>query len=224
MRPAVVLDTAGMRRDIMQVYQREPGASFAVAFEDLSTGQRLLLNEHTLYHAASTMKTPVLIETFRQAAEHRLSLTDPVLIHTDFVSIADGSVYTLDSATDSELDLYRQVGKKLPLRELLFRMITQSSNLSTNLVIEKVGAKNVMATMRRLGAMDIRVLRGVEDEKAFQAGMNNVTTAYDLMLIFDRIATGKAVDAASCGKMIDILKAQHFKEVIAGKLPDGVKW
>jgi CubicO group peptidase (beta-lactamase class C family) len=216
-------DTAGMRREIQDVYNREPGASFALAFEDLSTGQRLLLNEHMLYHAASTMKTPVLIETFRQVAAHRLSLTDSMLIHTDFISIADSSRYELDSSTDSETELYHRVGQKIPLRELLYRMITQSSNLSTNLVIEAVGAQQVMATMRQLGAMDIRVLRGVEDEKAFQKGMNNMTTAYDLMLIFDRIASGKAVDAASCGKMIDILKAQHFKEVIAGKLPDGVE-
>jgi CubicO group peptidase (beta-lactamase class C family) len=222
-RPVMVKDTAGMRREIQEVYNREPGASFAVAFEDLSTGQQLFLNEHVLYHAASTMKTPVLIEAFRQVAAHRLSLADSLLIHTDFISIADGSRYELDSATDSETDLYRRAGQKLPLRELLFRMITQSSNLSTNLVIEAVGAKNVMATMRQLGAMDIQVLRGVEDEKAFQKGMNNMTTAYDLMLIFDRIASGKVVDAASCAAMIDILKAQHFKEVIAGKLPDGVE-
>ena len=212
-----------MRREIQAVYDREPGASFAVAFEDLSTGQRLLLNEHSLYHAASTMKTPVLIEAFRQAAAHRLSLTDSVLIHTDFVSIADGSRYVLDSLSDSETDLYRYSGKRLPLRELLFRMITQSSNLSTNLVIEAVGAPRVMTTMRQLGAMDIRVLRGVEDQKAFDKGLNNMTTAYDLMVIFDRIASGKVVDAAACANMIEILKAQHFKEVIAGKLPAGVE-
>ena len=215
------MDTAGMRQEILDVYSRQPQASFAVAFEDLSTGQRLLLNEHTSYHAASTMKTPVLIETFRQVAAHRLALTDSLLIHTDFISIADSSRYELDSLTDSERDLYRQAGKRLPLRELLYRMITQSSNLSTNLVIERVGAKNVLAAMRQLGAMDIQVLRGVEDEKAFQKGMNNTTTAYDLLLIFDRIALGKVVDSASCLAMIDILKAQHFKEVIAGKLPEG---
>src|SRR5579863_3116417 len=222
-RPVLLKDTAGMRREIENIYSREPGATFAVAFEDLSTGQRLLLNEHMLYHAASTMKTPVLIETFRQVAAHRLSLTDSILIHTDFISIADGSRYELDQAADSETELYRESGKKLPLRELLFRMIAQSSNLSTNLVIEAVGAQNVMATMRQLGAMDIQVLRGVEDGKAFRKGMNNMTTAYDLMLIFDRIASGQVVDAASCAAMIDILKAQHFKEVIAGKLPDEVE-
>ena len=222
MTGGVVADTTGMRQEILNVYSREPAASFAVAFEDLSTGQRVLLKEHRLYHAASTMKTPVLIEAFRQIQAHRLSLNDSITIHTDFVSIADGSRYELDSTTDSETDLYKQRGRKLPLRELLFQMITQSSNLSTNLVIETVGAKNVMTTMRQLGAMDIQVLRGVEDQKAFDRGMNNMTTAYDLMLIFDRIATGKVVDAEACTEMIKILKAQRFKEVIAGKLPDGV--
>jgi CubicO group peptidase (beta-lactamase class C family) len=218
-----VTDTAGMRREILEVYSREPDASFAVAFEDISSGQRFLLNEHSLYHAASTMKTPVLVETFRQIAEHRLSLSDSLTIHTDFVSIADSSKYELDSSTDSETELYRDVGKKLPLSALLRLMITQSSNLATNLVIQTVGAKNVMATMQQLGAKDIRVLRGVEDEKAFEKGMNNMTTAYDLMLIFDRIASGEAVNAVSSAAMIDILKAQHFKEVLGGKLPDEVQ-
>ncbi|HLI92261.1 MAG TPA: serine hydrolase, partial [Puia sp.] len=178
-RELTVIDTAGMRREIMEVYRREPDASFAVAFEDISTGQQLLLNPHTLFHAASTMKTPVLVEAYRQVASHRLSLNDSLSIHTDFRSIVDGSRYELDSSTDSETDLYRRAGQKMSLRDLLFQMITQSSNLSTNLVIEKVGAKNVMATMRELGAMDIRVLRGVEDEKAFEKGMNNMTTAFD---------------------------------------------
>jgi CubicO group peptidase (beta-lactamase class C family)/beta-lactamase class A len=223
LRPEAVGDTAGMRQEIMAVLGRQPQAGWAVAFEDLGTGQQFLLNEHDRFHAASTMKTPVLIEAFRLAAEHKLALTDSVLIHTDFMSIADSSRYILDSASDSEKELYGLAGKKLPLRELLYRMITESSNLSTNLVIEAVGAKNVVATMRQLGAMDIQVLRGVEDQKAFDKGMNNTTTAYDLMLIFDRIATGKAVDPAACSDMIGILKAQHFKEIIAGKLPDGVQ-
>jgi CubicO group peptidase (beta-lactamase class C family)/beta-lactamase class A len=217
------MDTTGMRQEILALYDREPQASFAVAFEDLSTGQQFFIHEHSRYHAASTMKTPVLIEAFRQVAAHRRALTDSLLIHTDFVSIADSSRYELDSTSDSERALYRMAGKKMALHDLLYRMITESSNLATNLVIEAVGAKDVVATMRQMGAMDIQVLRGVEDEKAFQKGMNNTTTAYDLMLIFDRIARGKAVDAASCAAMVDILKAQHFKEIIAGKLPDGVQ-
>jgi len=212
-------DTAGMRREIMAVLAQQPQARFAVAFRDLSTGVSFYLNEHESFHAASTMKTPVLIEAFKLIAEHQLSLDEPVPVHLDFVSIADSSRYILDSASDSEKGLYGLAGQKLPMRELLYKMITESSNLATNLVIERVGAARVMATMREMGAKDIRVLRGVEDNKAFEKGMNNTTTAYDLLLLFDALASGRAVDKASSDAMIAILKDQHFKESIAGRLP-----
>lgn len=218
-----IKDTALLRREIMAVYARQPQASFALAVEDLQTGEQFFINERENFHAASTMKTPVLIETFRQIAQHRLSLDDSLLIHTDFLSIADSSRYQLDSADDSEKELYGLAGTRVLLKDLLYKMITESSNLATNLVIERVGAANVMVAMRELGAGDIRVLRGVEDNKAFERGMNNTTTAYDLMVLFRRIAGGTAADPASCDAMIRILLDQHFKEVIAGKLPDGVR-
>jgi CubicO group peptidase (beta-lactamase class C family) len=141
------------------------------------------------------------------------------LVHLDFISIADSSRFILDSASDSEKGLYGLAGRRLPLRDLLYKMITESSNLATNLVIERVGADRVMATMREMGASDIRVLRGVEDTKAFEKGLNNTTTAYDLLLLFDALASGRVVDKASCDAMIAILKDQHFKESIAGRLP-----
>jgi len=218
-----IRDTAQLRREIMSVYSAHPQAEFAIAFEDLSTGEQFFLNEHESFHAASTMKTPVLIETFRLIASHQLSLDDSLLVHTDFISIADSSRYRLDSADDSESSLYLKAGQRLPLRHLLYKMITESSNLATNLVIERVGARNVLATMREMGAKDIQVLRGVEDNKAFEKGMNNTTTAYDLMLLFSRIAAGTAVNSESSKAMIGVLLDQHFKEVIGGKLPDNVR-
>jgi CubicO group peptidase (beta-lactamase class C family) len=216
-------DTALLRREVMAVYAQQPQARFALAFEDLQTGQQFFVNERENFHAASTMKTPVLIETFRQAAAGRLNLNEPVTIHNDFVSIVDSSHYQLDSADDSEQQLYKMVGRQIPFKDLVYKMITESSNLATDLVIERVGAANVMKTMREMGANDIRILRGVEDNKAFERGMNNTTTAYDLMLLFRQIANGTAVDKASCEAMIRILLDQHFKEVIDGKLPDGVR-
>ena len=53
------------------------------------------------------------------------------------------------------------------MRELIDRMITRSSNLATNALIELVGATSANATAHALGATNIRVLRGVEDGKAF---------------------------------------------------------
>src|SRR5213078_3624933 len=99
-------------------------------------------------------------------------------IKNEFKSIVDSSSYSLDSADDSEFELYKHIGEKRKIYDLVYDMIIASSNLATNIIIEKVGAGNVTKTMRSYGAKDIQVLRGVEDQKAFDKGMNNTTTAY----------------------------------------------
>ena len=180
--------------------------TFAVAFEDLSTGRQLFINERVMFHAASTMKTPVLIELFRQSERGTLKLSD-------------GSPYALSAGDDSDDSLYSRIGTRMPMRELIEHMMTVSSNLATNILIEEVGAQQVTATMRSLGADSIRVLRGVEDIKAYDLGMNNVTTAYDLMVIMKAIATGKAASKASCREMMSILERQEFNDIIPALLP-----
>ncbi len=196
---------------------------FAIAFKDLTTGEQILINEKEVFHAASTMKTPVMIEVFKQAAEGKLSLSDSVEVKNEFKSIVDGSTFSLNIGDDSEEELYHQLGSKKTIGELVYDMIIVSSNLATNLVIEQVDAKRVTQTMRDLGAQDIMVLRGVEDQKAFDQGLSNTTTAYDLMLIFEKIALGDAVDKESDQQMIEILLDQKFNEIIPARLPANVK-
>jgi beta-lactamase class A len=196
---------------------------FAVAFKDLTTGHGVLINEREVFHAASTMKTPVMIEAFKQAAAGRFSLQDSVVIKNVFRSIADSSAYSLGADGDSEQQLYLQVGKKKTIAALVYDMIIVSSNLATNNVIALVDAKNVMQTMREIGANDIQVLRGVEDSKAFQKGLNNTTTAYDLMLIFEKIAREEMVSKAASKAMTGILLDQRFKDIIPARLPANVK-
>jgi beta-lactamase class A len=217
------IDTAKMHKEINAEFAEQPTGTFAVAFEDLSTGEQFLMNAHESFHAASTIKTAFLIETFKQAAEHKISLSDSIFIHNDFKSIVDGSIYHLDSTDDSEQDLYRRIGEKETIYNLLFRMITQSSNFSTNLIVDLIGAKNANQTMRSIGAKDIQALRGVEDNKAFDLGMNNTVTAYDLMIIFDHIAKGTVVNKQACDSMIQILMHQQLREKIPAKLPADVK-
>ena len=221
--PQQPIDTAQMRKEILAEFAKQPTGTFAVAFKNLSTGQEFLMNAHESFHAASTMKTAILIETFKQAAEHKFSLNDSILIENKFTSIVDGSAFSVDSADDSEKDLYTRIGTKMPIADLLYRMITESSNFATDLIVELVGAKNANQTMHEIGAKDIKVLRGVEDNKAYNLGLNNTVTANDLMVIFDHIAMGTVVNKKACDAMIDILMHQHFKEKIAGKLPADVK-
>src|SRR5512146_1809023 len=144
---------------------------------DLQTSDTLYLNADESFHAASTMKVPVMIELYRRIDAGALALDQGILLVNQFGSIVDGSAYSLDAGDDSDSSAYRLVGSRVPVRELIDRMITRSSNLATNALIELVGATNANATAHMLGARDIRVLRGVEDDKAFRAGLNNTTTA-----------------------------------------------
>ena len=197
--------------------------SVAVAFKDLTSGEELLFNANESFHAASTMKTPVLIEVFKQAKQGKFSLKDSIVIRNEFKSIVDGSVYALNAADDSEQKLYEDIGKKRTINELVTDMIIYSSNLATNMIIELVGAPNVMKTMRELGANSIQVLRGVEDSKAFEKGLNNTTTANDLMIIFEAMAKGKIISPGASQQMIEILLHQQFNKIIPARLPADVK-
>jgi beta-lactamase class A len=200
-----------------------PKAHFGVAFKDLQTGTLLMLNEKDAFHAASTMKTPVLMELFRQAAEGRFSMEDSVLIKNTFSSIVDGSAYSLDPSDDSEQELYKHMGEKRTIASLAYDMIIQSSNLATNLLIELVNPDSVMTTLKNMGVHDMTVLRGVEDGKAYEKGLNNSTTAYDLLLIYEQMAQEQLVNAAASKEMIRILLDQKFNNIIPALLPQGVK-
>lgn len=211
-----------LRQQITDEISRSKGL-FAVAFKDLSSGKTVLINEKVSLHAASTMKTPVLIEIFKQAKEKKFSLDDSLEVKNTFSSIVDGSPFSLDSADDSETELYRAIGQKRTIAFLAYQMIILSSNLATNMMIEFVKAENVMNTLKSMGVNDMQVLRGVEDTKAFEKGMNNTTTAYDQMLLMEKIATGKVVSKKACKQMVDILLDQKFKSVIPARLPADVK-
>ena len=217
------IDTTVLKQRIVAEFNKQPQAVFAVAVKDLSSGDTFLYNDQLEFHAASTMKTPVLVEAYKQAKEGKFSLADSMLVKNSFESIVDGSLYSLDSTDDSEKDLYSKIGARLPISDLLYRMITKSSNLATNLIIDLVKAPNVNVSMRKLGASKIQVLRGVEDGKAFAKGLNNTTTAYDLMLIMEAIANGTAVDKKSSEGMIKVLMDQYFRDIILAKLPADVK-
>jgi beta-lactamase class A len=195
------------------------GAEVGVAFHDEATGHEVLINADTTFHAASTMKVPVMMEVFRQAQEKKIALDEPVIVKNRFKSIVDGSEYSLSPDDDSDKSLYARVGQASTIRELLRIMITVSSNLATNILIERVTADRVMDLMHSLGASNIRVLRGVEDAKAFARGLNNTTTARDLMVILQAIAEHRAVTPAASDQMIEILLDQAFNEGIPAQLP-----
>jgi beta-lactamase class A len=214
-------DFAPLRRAIDQRIAGVAGAQVAVWLQDLATGDTLAINAATSFHAASTMKVPVMIELFRRADAGRLHLDSTIILQQRFASIVDGSPFTLDAGDDSDSSLYAKVGQPVTLRELNTRMITRSSNLATNAIIELLDARTANATAHALGASTIQVRRGVEDTKAFNAGLNNTTSARDLGVLMAAIAQDRAASTASCAAMRDILLRQEFNTEIPAGVPPG---
>jgi beta-lactamase class A len=211
-----------LRASLQERIAQVKGASVAVAYQHLGNAQdSLYLEADRSFHAASTMKVPVMLEFFRQVDAGKLSLDQQLPLANQFASIVDGSPYALDAKDDEDASLYERLGKPVPARELVERMITRSSNLATNTVIALVDAKRVTKTLRSLGARQMTVLRGVEDGKAYQKGLNNTATARDLATLMTAIEQGRGASPASTRAMRTILLAQELNLEIPAGLPPG---
>ena len=203
------------------ITERFVDAVIAVAVIDPSTGTSVSIHGDRVFHAASTMKVAVMIEAFRQAEEGTLSLDDSLLVENRFRSIVDGSIYSIED--DSDDVIYGRLGTRMSIGDLVEQMITVSSNLATNLLIDRFGADAVQQTIEKMGVRNMRVLRGVEDLRAYERGMNNVATADDLALQLEAIRTGTAVSTGAAAEMRDVLLRQRFNEMIPAGLPEGAR-
>ncbi|MBV8200142.1 MAG: serine hydrolase [Acidobacteria bacterium] len=236
--------TQAVEKAVDRAYRHTGRATVAVAYLDLGSGGKVLRNETRPFHAASTMKVPVMIAAWAAVDQGILKIDQPIVVRNEFRSIVDGSRYHLAPEDDGDPDLYAAVGSTRPLSDLIRHMIVRSSNLATNLLIDQLSASRVMDVMRQMGAYNLQILRGVEDEKAYQAGFNNEVTAADLMLLLAAIEQAAAAPAAAgppaapdpganepvaapaisqrgAAAMIEVLEAQEFNEKIPAGLPPG---
>ena len=77
--------------------------------------------------------------------------------------------------------------------------------------------------MHGLEADSMDVLRGVEDLKAFQAGLSNTTTARALGAVMAAVHGSDVFTTESRETMLEILSRQHFTGGIPDGVPEGVR-
>ena len=200
-----------------------PGAQVSIAVHDMTSDRRLSIDGDTVFHAASTMKVPVLFALYREFESGRLRPNETMRLENSFQSIVDKSNYKLNASEDSDSSVYNLVGTDVPLRALAERMITHSSNLATNALITRLEPVRITELTRGFGATTMIVRRGVEDALAYQAGLNNTATANDLVALFVALHKGKVANAAGTSDMLKILEAQAFNDEIPAGLPKGTR-
>lgn len=203
----------------------ESGAEVGVYYRELTPGgDSIALNADVRMHAASTMKVPVMMQLFLDDQRGIRSLDTTLVVTRTFRSIVDGSTFDLPPESDADTMFYGRVGEQVSVRSLVDRMITWSSNLATNMLIQEAEPGRIATMLSALGADSMSVLRGVEDLKAFEAGLSNTTTARGLGAVLAALVESDLFISDSRDQMIEILSRQHFVDGIPAGLPTGVRF
>jgi beta-lactamase class A len=209
-----------LRRRIVDLGTEAGAEALAVAFYDYAHKTGWSYHADRWFHAASTIKVPVLLGAFAAIDQGRLQPYSRVHVRNRFLSVADGQPYRVDPGRDSNADVHAAIGKTMQIRELARHMIVTSSNLATNLLIEILGLDEIQSALRDLGLHGIELRRGVEDLAAWEIGINNRVTATGLLSALRVLADERQFSADACRAMMDILHAQEFRGGIPAGLPD----
>ena len=204
---------------------REAGAeAVAVAYHDYETRTEWSYNGDAWFHAASTMKVPVLIALYAAMAEGRLQPESRVHVRNRFLSVAGGEPFRIEASRDANSEVHARIGRTMRVRELARHMIVTSSNLATNVLVDLIGLEEIRRMLKELGLEDgIQVHRGVEDERAFQQGISNRVTAHGLLRALRLIEERAALPPEASEDMLEILHAQEFNSGIPAGLPGNAR-
>ncbi len=204
-------------RVTLEEISRGSGAKFGIWFKDLSSGLSLSQNSSLSMHAASTMKTPVLLELLRRVDAGTLKLTDELPVKNDFRSLVDGSPFSI-GLEDNDGPTAAFLGKSASIGFLAREMIVRSSNLATDILLSLLGPENVQRFTDELGAPTVKVRRCVEDLKAFDKGLNNTTDAAGMGTVMEAVVRTPKLSAAAKARAWEILTGQTFNEEIPAGL------
>jgi beta-lactamase class A len=222
-KDSVAASEISLYRNVLKIKQEHGLDNLGISFYDAESTIQWAYNADHYFHAASTMKLAVLLGVFRQVDRGELSLEAPVHIRNRFTSIVNQDPFMLELGRDADPDVYGHLGKTLSVRELAYWMITKSSNLATNLLVDVVGIPVIQQALDELEIDGIKILRGVEDQAAFNAGLNNEVTANGLLKLLRLIADGKAYSQKACDEMLNILLEQQYRSGIPAGLPKAAR-
>src|SRR5882724_4426157 len=174
---SVAASEVSLYRNVLKIRRDHDLEELGISFWDAQTTIQWSFNADHYFHAASTMKLAVLLGVFREIDRGTLALDSPVHVRNRFTSIVNQEPFMLDLGRDADPDVYGHLGKPLTVKELAYWMITKSSNLATNLLVDIIGIDTIQSALDEMDIDGVRILRGVEDQAAFEAGLNNEVTA-----------------------------------------------
>jgi beta-lactamase class A len=208
----------------LDALERRAGVrSLALAVHDTETRVTFRRHAERWFHAASTIKIAILLGVYASIHHGWLLPQSRVHVRNRFASAVDGTPFRVLADRDANSEVHAAIGKMMRVTDLALHMIATSSNLATNLLLDLVGLETVQRSLDELAIDGIDIRRGVEDELAFEHGINNRVTADGLVQLLRLVAEERAFTPELSREMLTILHAQEFKNGIPARLPRAVR-
>ena len=200
----------------------EEGA-LAVTAYDYCSKRHWSFNGARWFHAASTIKIAILAAVFDAIDAGRFTPDSRLAVRNRFSSAVDGAPFRVQASRDADSEVHAAIGRTMQVRALARHMMVTSSNLATNLLLDLIGLDASREALARRGIPGIDLQRGVEDDRAFEAGRNNRVTSDGLVRLLRVLCDHEGFTASSAQAMLDILFDQHFDGGIGPGLPESVR-
>jgi beta-lactamase class A len=182
----------------------------AIVLKDLQTGNVWTYHQDDLFPSASLIKVPVMLCVFNSINDGKISLNEKIALRRKHRVGGSGSLK------------WSPDGTKLSLRELLYRMINESDNTATAMILDRIGIDYVQAQLPKFGLFYTEVNPEGLSIKGGRVPRENYTTAREMAMMMERIYRGEMVSRASSELMMDILKHRRAtRSRLAKGLPRG---
>lgn len=194
--------------DVLSALSERYGTHYAIAVTDLKTGKTISVNNRTM-RSASIIKVYVMVAAFKATQEGLLEM-DRLLPITKDVRV--GGTGSLQG---------RKIGTKISVATLIEKMITESDNTASNMLVKALGFDYINSTIEALGANHTHL--GYWFVLPPPAGVKNTTSVSDLNALFTQLYEGKCLGKTIDDRMIAIMKRNVNHSKLPALLPSKVQ-
>lgn len=178
-----------------------------IVIKDLETNWEYSYNKDKLFPSASLAKIPIMASCFLAVNEGRLKLDKTV------------KVKSTDKTAGSGILKDVHAGTSFTVEELIGFMIYDSDNTATGILTDMVGIGYLNKSFKVFGLKNTNLSRKIADFRSRNKGIENYTTAEDMVYILEKIYRRNLVNKDISEKCLNLLKLQRVNDRIPKYLP-----
>ena len=184
-------------------------ANAGIYMRDMETGRTWEHNPDKLFPSASLIKVPIMATVLREVRGGGLTMDEPMKLTRKGRVGGSGSLKWV------------REGTTLSVMEIIYKMITESDNTATRMLIDRLGMERMAEAFRGFGLEKTNITEEGMSLKSGRVARENYTTAREMASLLERIYAGELVDKEASDFMLDVLKHTKSRSRLRSGLPLG---